>query len=177
MTRVGQIYRDSLVKTIKNNISENKSVFLLSYTKLSSPKISELRKDLKKVGASVHVAKNQLARLALKELNREPLAEKVEGQTAFVWSSDDAVAISKVLMKFTKEIETLKVRGGILDDGLLADKDVKTLSELPSREVLLAQLLGILQAPISRLLGAFNAKSQDLLSILKQYSEKKGGNK
>ena len=176
MTRVGEIYRSSMVKTIKDSVSDNKSVFVFSYSKLSSPKFSELRKDLRKAGASVRVTKSALARLALKELKQEPLAEKIEGQTAFVWSSDDAIAISKILMKFSKEIETLKVRGGILDESLLAVEDIKTLSELPSREVLLAQLLGILQAPVSRLLGAFNAKSRELLSILKQYSEKKGGN-
>jgi len=176
MTRVGEIYRSSMVKTIKDNISENQSVFLFNYSKLSSPKISELRKDLKKAGASVHVTKNKLARLALKELKQEPLADRIKGQTAFVWSSDDAVAISKILMKFSNEIETFNVRGGIVENSLLAVEDVKTLSELPPREVLLAQLLGILQAPVSRLLGAFNAKSRELLSILKQYSEKKGGN-
>jgi len=84
MKRVGVVYREAFVKNIRDHISENKSVFLLGYTKVSSPQISELRKDLKKAGAEVFVSKNALARIALKELHQEPLAEHVSGQTAFV---------------------------------------------------------------------------------------------
>lgn len=176
MKRVGEIYRDSLVKTIKKNVGDHDNIFLLSYSKLSSPQISELRKNLKKAGASVHVTKNALARLALKELNQEPLAEKIKGQTAFVWSPEDSSAISKILVKFAGDIATFNIQGGLLSNRLLEQKDIKQLSELPSREVLLAKLLGTIQAPVTRIMGAFNAKSRELLSIMKQLSEKKGGN-
>jgi len=176
MKRVGEIYRDSLVKTIKSHVSENENVFLLSYTKLSSSQIGELRKNLKKAGASVHVTKNALARLALKELQQEPLAEKIKGQTAFVWSSEDSSAISKILVKFSDDIATFSVQGGLLNNRILEQKDIKQLSELPSREVLLSKLLGTIQAPVTQIMGALNAKSRELLSIMKQLGEKRGGN-
>jgi len=176
MKRVGVIYREGFVKNIKEHISENKGVFLLSYTKLSSPQISDLRKDLRKAGADVFVSKNALARIALKEVEQEPLAEKISGQTAFVWTAADSAAISKILVKFAKDMKSVAVQGGILDGKLLTEGDVQRLSELPSREVLLSQLLGTIQAPLTRFAGALNAKSRDLLSILKQLGEKKGGN-
>ena len=176
MKRVGVVYREAFVKNIRDHISENKSVFLLGYTKVSSPQISELRKDLKKAGAEVFVSKNALARIALKELHQEPLAEHVSGQTAFVWTAADSAAVSKILVKFAKDRKTVAVKGGVLEGKLLSESDVHRLSELPSREVLLSQLLGTIQAPLTRFAGALNAKSRDLLSILKQLGEKKGGN-
>ncbi len=176
MTKVGQLYRQKLVNRIKDSLDKNSNVFVLSYSKLSGPKANDLRKSLKKAGADVFVAKNSLARLALKDLKHDSLAEKVSGQTAFIWSSSDAVEISKLLIKFTKDAETLKIQGGLLDGQILKQSDVKTLSDLPSREVLLSMLLSTLQSPLSRLASALNAKTQELLSILKQMSEKKGGN-
>ncbi|HLF17472.1 MAG TPA: 50S ribosomal protein L10 [Candidatus Omnitrophota bacterium] len=176
MKRVGQIYREALIKTVRDRINANKSIFVLSYTKLSSPRVSELRKDLKKAGANVFVSRNSLARIALKELKQEPLAERLSGQTAFVWSDADAAAISKILVKFAKECKTFAVQGGLLEGNLLDQAQVQRFSELPSREVLLAQLLGTIQAPLTRLAGVLNAKSREILSILKQLSEQKGGN-
>jgi len=176
MTRVGQLYRETLVNHIKEGVDENSNVFLISYSKVSSVQASELRKDLKKIGADVYVSKNSVAQIALKELEQKELAERIDGQTAFVWSTADSVAVSKILVKFSEDIKTVTVQGGLLDGRLIEEADVIKLSSLPSREVLLAQLLGTIQAPLTRLAGALNAKSRELLSILKQLSEKQGGN-
>lgn len=175
MKRVGQLYREVLANRIKDGLENKENAFLVSYTELSSIRISDLRKKLKEAGADVHVSRNTIAQKILKDLDHEKLAEKVSGQTAFVWSSADSAAVSKMLIDFTKECETFVVQGGLLDGRVLEQSDVKKLSELPPREVLLSTLLGTIQAPLTRLAGALNAKSRDLLSILKQYSEKKGG--
>ena len=175
---VGKLYREKLVKNIKTELSQNTSTFVLSYTNVSASKFGAFRKNLKKVGAKVHVSKNKIARIALKDAKFTDLADKTEGQTAFVWSNDSCVEISKTLVKFTEECKGVVVFGGLVEGRLLETKDVKRLSELPSREELLAKLLSLLQAPISRLLGALTAKPRDLLSILNQLKEKKekGGN-
>lgn len=175
MTRVGQLFREQLSKNLKDGLNNKKSVFILSYSRMKGLSLSNLRKDLKKAGADVFVAKNAITRLALKDLKHDALIDKVSDQTAVVLSDADSVEVSKVLVKFAKEFENLKVQGGLLEGRILEQGDVKKLSDLPSKEVLYAQLLGILQAPVSRLLGAMNGKSRELLSILKQYSEKKGG--
>ncbi|MCR4338174.1 MAG: 50S ribosomal protein L10, partial [Candidatus Omnitrophica bacterium] len=138
--------------------------------------IDDLRKKMRGVGARVYVSKNRIAQIALKDVKQEALAEHVENQTAFIWSNGDSVAISKALLDFVKGRENVLVKGGVLSGSLLQKEDVKRLSDLPSREVLLAQLLSTILSPLTRLAGAMNAKSQELLSILKQLSEKKGGN-
>jgi large subunit ribosomal protein L10 len=175
MKRVGQVYRDTLVNRIKDSVDKKNNTFLLSYTKLSGPQLNDLRKTLKKVGADVCVSKNAIAQIALKNLKHDRLADRVNGQTAFVWSDADSVEISKILIKFAKDIENIKLQGGLLEGKILEKDDVKKLSELPSKQVLLAMLLGTLQSPLTRLAGALNAKNRELLSILKQLSEKKGG--
>lgn len=176
MEKVGKILRSSLLKGIKDGVQHNQAVFLMSYSAVSSAEMDTLRKNLHRVGASIHVPKNRVAKLALKELENETLAKTIKGQTAFIWTSADAVTVSKALVKFAEKFETVKINGGLLDGALLEKGDVKRLSDLPAKEVLQAKLLGLLNAPASRLLNALNAKSRDLLSILKQYSEQKGGN-
>ncbi len=176
MTTVGKIYRTQFNNRIKDAIETNEGVFVVSFSNLSGLVLSDLRKDLKKAGASMFVSKNSIAENALKELGHDALADRVASQTAFVWTSADSAAVSKILVEFSKEKENVSVQGGLLDGRVLADADVKVLSDLPPREVLLSTLLGTIQAPLTRLAGALNAKSRDLLSILKQYSEKKGGN-
>ena len=141
---------------------------------MSGLQFNDLRKELLDAGADVTVSKNSLAKLALKELKYESLAEKVMGQSALVFADTDSVAVSKVLVKFAEACEDLIVQGGLIEGKELEKKDVKRLSDLPSREVLLSQLLATIQAPVANLLTALNAKSRELLSILKQYSEKKG---
>lgn len=176
MKKVGQLYRESLVEQIRNGVTKNDHMFLLSYSRLSGVRMNDLRKSLRQAGAHVSVMKNSIARLALKELKHDRLAGQVSDQTAFVWGGMDSAEVSKILIKFVKDAENIVVQGGLLQGSILEKGDVKTLSDLPSREILLTMLLGAIQSPLTRLAGALNAKTRELLSILKQLSEKKGGN-
>lgn len=176
MTRVGQVFRKQFVDDLTGDLGNNPNAFLLSYSKMNGNAIGELRKNLLKAGARMVVSKNRIAALVLKNMGKEDLAGAIEDQTAFVVSGKDAVDISKILVNYAKDFEFLKVKGGLLEGRILNKEDVQRLSDLPPRGVLQAQLLGIIQAPITRLMGAMNAKTRDLLSILKQYSEKRGGN-
>ena len=176
MGKVGTIFREGLVGSIKEGLSTNNSAFLLSYSAVNAAQMDALRKDLRKVGASVYVAKNRIAQLALRQVQQDALAQQVSGQTAFVWSQADAVAIAKALITFAEKAEGLSIQGGLLDGAVLVQQDVKRLAELPTREVLLSQLLQMMLSPLTRLAGALNGKTRDLLSVLKQLSEKKGGN-
>lgn len=176
MKRVGQLYREKLVSQIKEGIDGSSSVFLFRYSNISSGKINALRKNLRTSGASMFVSKNSIAKVALKELEIEKLSESVEGQTAFIWTNHDAVEISKILTEFTKECAEASVPGGLLEGRVLSQAQVVELSELPSKEILLAMLLAAIKSPLTRFASALNAKTRDLLSVLKQLSEKKGGN-
>ena len=175
MKKVGQFYRESLVQQVKDGVAKNDNIFLINYSKVSGIEMSDLRKNLRRTGAKVCVTKNSIARLALKEANQGTLADRVSGQTALIWGGADSSEISKVLIKFIKDAENIKIQGGLLQGRILEREDVQKLSELPSREVLLAMLLSAIQSPLTRLAGALNAKTRELISVLQQLSEKKGG--
>jgi large subunit ribosomal protein L10 len=173
--KIGKIYRNTLVTRIKEELKNSKSTFLVSYSALSASQLNVFRKDLKKIGARVYVSKNRIAEIALKEVKQDKLAGTIDRQTAFVWTDADSVEVSKLLVKFLKDFKGLAVQGGLVEGAYLAVEDVKRLSALPSREVLLSQLLTTMISPITGLQNALNSKTRDLLSIMKQLSEKKGG--
>lgn len=175
MMKVGTLYRQRMASSVKEGVSKKSSTFVVSYRGISSAKMNILRKDLKRKKAEVLVSKTSVARIALKEAKQENLAASIEGQMALILSNADASEVSKVLVNFAKSYEGFVVRGGILDGAFLTEEQIKTLSDLPSREVLLAKFLGTMSAPLTRFAGALNAKTRDMISILKQKSEK-GGN-
>ncbi|HOW35940.1 MAG TPA: 50S ribosomal protein L10 [Candidatus Omnitrophota bacterium] len=175
MKTIGKVLRENMVNRIKSGIDKDGSIFLISYSKISSGKMNDLRKALKKAGAKMYVSKNTIAAKALKDLKQDVLADRVHGQTAFVFCTGDSVEVSKALTNFAKTCEGLLFEGGLLSGKVLEKADIKRLADLPSREALLAMLLGTIQAPLTRFAGALTGKMQDLLSILKQLSEQKGG--
>src|SRR5271167_4462428 len=170
--KVGTLYRQRMADSVTAGVSKKSSTFVVSYRGISSAKMNVLRKDLKRKKAEVLVSKTSVARIALKEANQEGLADSIDGQMALILSNADASEVSKVLVNFAKNYEGFVVRGGVLDGAFLTEAQVKTLSDLPSREVLLAKLMGTMSAPLSRFAGALNGKTRDLISILKQKSEK-----
>ena len=175
MSGVGKLFRESMVNRVKESVEKRNSTFLLSYTGVSGPQMNSLRKGLKQVGADFYVSKKSIAQIALKGLKFDQLAEAVGGQTAFVWTDKDSAEVSRTLIKFTKECKGVLIQGGLLQGLLLEKTDIERLSDLPPKPVLLSKLLGTMQSPLIRLAGALNGKTRDLLSLLKQLSEKKGG--
>ncbi len=177
MTKIGQIYRQGVAANIREGVQNRSSVFLVSYSKVSSLQMDNLRKTLRRAGARMYVSKNTVARKTLQDLQFGTLADKIKGQTAFIWSDGDSAEISKTLTKFTKESAGVLIQGGLLQGKILEPADVKRLSDLPSREVLLTMLLGSLQSPLTGLLHALSGKTRELIYLLKQLSEKKEGGK
>jgi len=173
--KVGQLYRQSVSDSVTTGLTKKSNTFVVTWTAVTSSKMDSLRKDLKRKQADVLVSKASIARIAIKEAKHEGLANRIKGQMALVMSDSDASEVSKILVKFASTCEGFVVQGGLLDGAELSSEQVKTLSDLPSREVLLAKFIGTLQAPAVRFAGALNAKSRDFVSILKQKSEK-GGN-
>lgn len=175
MIKVGEILRKQMSSSITQGVSSKGNTFVVSFRGVSSAKMNVLRKDLKRNKADVLVAKTSVSRIALKEAKFEALSNYVDGQTALVLSDSDASEISKILVKFAKDAEGFLVQGGVLNGDVLSPDQIKTLSDLPSRDALLAKLMGTMSAPATRFAAALNAKTKDFMSILKQKSEK-GGN-
>jgi large subunit ribosomal protein L10 len=176
MMSVGKIYRDKVVKTIKDGIDGQEATIVVNYNKVSSGELSGLRKTLRQKKARMCASRNSLVKVALKGTDYSSLAEDLNGQTALIFTSADAAEIAKILVKFSEKNETFLVCGGVFQKGILTRQAVKRLSDLPSKEVVLGQILGALKAPATRLARSLNSKQTDLILILKQLSEKKGGN-
>ncbi|MDZ4242435.1 MAG: 50S ribosomal protein L10, partial [Candidatus Omnitrophota bacterium] len=168
MEKIGKLFRKSIANQIKDGVQKNKASFVVSFSGISAPQMNSIRKDFKKIGAQVSVTRNRIAALTLKELHQEQMAEGIARQTAFVWSNADSVEVSKALMKLLKAYENVKLHGGLVDGAQLGFDEVKRLSDLPSREVLLSTLLQVMLSPVTQLASDMNAKTRDLLSILKQ---------
>ncbi|MEI8011554.1 MAG: 50S ribosomal protein L10 [Candidatus Omnitrophota bacterium] len=176
MMKVGKIFREKVTKTLRDGIEKQQNVFIVNFVNTPSSVICSLRKVLQQKKAEVVLSRNSLARVAIQGTALASITDKIEGQTLFIWTNADPVEISKILIKFAEKNEKFAIRGGVVNSQLLGKDDVKRLSDLPAREVLVAQLLGTLQSPMTRLARTLNGKTVELLSILKQISEKRGGN-
>lgn len=148
---------DDLLKRV------NASPFLLvvDYTGLTVDKFAELRKRLSGTGAEIHVFKNNLVKKAAEKAGFPgELGDHLSGQSAFVTGVKEIFATAKVLKNFAAEFEKPVMKVGVLEGKLLDAATIKVLADLPSREVLYAQLLGVLQAPGSALARALKAKAE-----------------
>jgi len=128
--------------------------------------MQKFRRELKQAGGEYKVAKNTLTRRALKETTFDRLEEALVGPTGLVFAYGDPVAVTKVLVKFAEDNEKVSVKAGVLDSKLLQEAEIKELAKLPSREVLLAMLLGLLQAPATQLLRTMQEPGAQLVRLL-----------
>jgi large subunit ribosomal protein L10 len=150
-----------MIDNLLERVNASPFLFVVDYTGLKVDKFSELRKRLSTVGAEIHVFKNNLVRKATEKANYPAeLAVHLTGQSAFVTGEKDVCGTAKILKTFATEFTKPVMKGGVLDGNLLDTKTIQTLADLPSREVLLATLLGVLQGPASALARVLNAKAE-----------------
>lgn len=173
MTKLGQIFRQGLENQLKKNLDKKNNIFVLNYSGVASPVMSDLRKELKRQGACMVVVRNAIVKRALKEIKLDKLDAAVSGPMAFVYSDSDATGVSKTLVKFVKDHESSQLSGGVLQQNILSVDEIKRLAALPSREILLSMLLSAIQSPLSSLAYVLSAKTRELLYVLKQISKKK----
>ena len=176
MIKVGKVYRDQMVRTIRDGLDKSGTCVVVNFKSISSGDLSSLRKTLRQKKARMFASRNSLVKVAFKGTDFASLAENLSGQTAVIFTSADPAGIAKALVEFAKKNENFVFCGGVLDKSLLRKEDIKRIADLPAKEVLIAQLLGTLQSPMTRLARALNGKTTELILILKQLSEKRGGN-
>ena len=150
-------------KVVVGEISEKlkacKSMVVVSFTGITVEEVTELRNQFRANGVEYCVLKNTLVRRALHELNIEGLDDQLEGPSAFAFGMNDPVAPAKVVYDFIdkNKRDCISVKAGLMGTEIMDEKAVKALSLLPSREVLLARLVGSLKAPIANLVYALEA--------------------
>lgn len=165
--------KKEIVKELAEKIKSSKSIVFSDYKGLSVKDMTVLRKDLKKEGADFNVFKKTLMNIAFKEAGIDVDIKKLEGQVALAISSQDEVAAAKIIAKMAKANENIKMLGGILGTKELSCEEVKALAKLPSKEELLAKLVGSLNAPISGLVNVMAGNLRGLVNVLKAVAEAK----
>ena len=138
-----------VIEEVSAEVAKAQSIVIAEYRGLDVASVTVLRKTARESGVYLRVLKNSLARRAVAGTAFEPLAEQLTGPLIYGFS-EDAVAAAKVVADFAKTNDKLVIRGGVFGGKSLDVDGVKQLANIPSKEVLLAQLLGLMQSPISR---------------------------
>ncbi len=161
------------VEEIKELMSGSSAVFLSEYRGLSVPQQQKLRSALRDAGASYKVVKMTLARIAAQELGHEQFAEQMSGPTAITFADADAAAAAKALADFASDHEIFVLKAGLLGTEFMAPELVGELAKLPTRDVLLAKIAGVMQAPMVKAAGMFGSFTRDMAGMIGQLLEKK----
>ncbi len=140
---------------------------------LTVAEVSELRKNIREAGGSMHVYKNKLAQLALSNLEQPNCADVLAGPTAFIFCGADIAAPAKAVKVFAKAHDALEMKGGIVDGVQMSAEEAMAIADLPSKEVLLAMVLGTMQAPISSFMRVANGTVEGFARCCKQIAEQK----
>lgn len=143
--------KKQVVSDITEKLKSAKSVVLVEYKGLTVEKATELRNKCREAGVEYKVYKNTLMRFAFEELGYKDITAHLEGPNAIAISYDDEVAAARVTNDFAKENTSIEIKAGIAEGKVLGSEEVKELAGVPSREILLAQLAGVLQGNIRNL--------------------------
>lgn len=174
MKKISLIIKETSGSAIKENINApDASYFIIKYSGLSSADMSTLRQSLGDSGARLQVVKNSVARRVLKESGQETLVPSVEGPCGFVFTCDDAAAVSKTLCGFAKEHEPLKVEAGYLSGKPLTAEEVLELSKLPSKDMMRATTVMAIKAPITGFVMVLNQTLKKFVYCVEQIKQKK----
>ena len=161
-----------IVNNLADNVSRSTIIVATSYQGLLAKQLAELRNALAKAGIQYHVVKNTLIFRAADEAGKPELKEIVEGPVALAFGQADAVGLVKVLSQHIKATAiALQIKGGLLGDRVLDQEELTTLANLPSREVLIARLLGQMQAPVLTLHNILSYPLQGLLTVLQNRAQ------
>jgi large subunit ribosomal protein L10 len=155
------------VAEIKEHIQNASAMWLVSYSGLTVKQAQELRRSLKEAGAELKIYKNTLTRIALGELELPTMEELLEGPNGFVFATGEDIAPSaKVIKTFMKENPALEIVGGLVGDQIMDVEQVKAVADLPSREELIAKLLGTLNNPATKIVRVLSEPAASLARVL-----------
>ncbi len=164
----------NIVSDLSKELKDSSFVLVTDYQHMKVDDFSELRKRLAAAGAEVHVVKNSLLKRAMADSGLAPSNGELTGQTAVVTGAKDVAPVAKILKTFATEFKKAMLKLGFIDRAQVATKEIEKIADLPPREVVLAQLLGLIQAPATRLARMLNEPASSLARLLKAKSEKEG---
>ncbi len=173
--KYGRKVRELMIREMKGIFSGKKGFIISSIENVKASEIDELRKNMRRSGTRYMVIKNRLAKLALEEAGISELFDAVNEEKILGVGivEEDSVQVAKLLMQFSKKNKGFKVSTGYLEGQPLAAEKIKELSELPSRERLIAMVIGMMNAPITSFAGVLSSLLRNILYALNAVKEKK----
>jgi large subunit ribosomal protein L10 len=167
--------KEQLIAGYKEDLSRSNAIFMTDYRGLTVSQMESLRAKIREVGGSYSIVKNTLAVRALQDAGFPISEDLLQGPTAIGFAFEEVPAVAKALDDFAKESKILQIKGGVMEGKVLSANQVNSLASLPPREVVLAQLLGLLQQPGNRVAGVVNAAGNKLAATIKAYADKLEG--
>jgi large subunit ribosomal protein L10 len=165
--------KQELVTALATKLRRAPTVYVTDFTGLNVARISDLRRKLRAAGVEYVVVKNTLALRALKDAQVSGLDAHLGGPTALVLGGADPVAAAKVLADFAKEDQKPAIKAGLVEGRTVTPAEVKQLASLPSKAELMAQLGGVLQAPLAGFVGAMNGLLYMMVGALEALQTKR----
>lgn len=164
----------SIVSDLSEKLNGSPFLLVTDYQRMKVDQFGELRNRLAPTGAEVHVVKNSFLKRAMSASGLPDVAKELTGQTAVVTGQSDVAPVAKVLKAFAAEFKIATLKLGIVDRNVLSTAEVESLADLPPRETLQAQLLGVLLAPATKLVRILNEPGASLARLLNAKAEKEG---
>jgi large subunit ribosomal protein L10 len=166
--------KTSIVSELSETLKRSPFVLVTDYRGMKVANFSELRNRLTPAGAEVHVVKNNFLKRAMANSGFPDVGDQFGGQTAVVTGEADVAPVAKIFKTFASEFKLAALKIGFVDRAVLSTAELETLAELPAREILQAQLLGLLLSPATRLVRLLNEPAATLARLLKAKAEKEG---
>ena len=161
------------IDSLKDSFVKAESVILANYCGLTVGEMQDVRTKLRAASVQFRVAKNTLAKRAIKDTDSESLSDVFTGTTAIAFSYADPVAGAKVLSELVESYEALELKGGVLGNKLLSIADITALSKLPTKEVLLSQLLSVMNGPMTGFVRVLSGNQRSLVQVLSAIKDTK----
>lgn len=158
---------------IKEDLSKIQAMWVVDYRGLTVKESEALRRSIREADAVMKVYKNSLVELALKELDMPSMGDVLAGPSAFVFADGDPVASAKALKDFAKANENLVIKGGIMDGAFVDAEAVEKIAALPSREELIAKLLGTIQNPLQQIVRVLNGPMESFARVVGAIEDQK----
>ncbi|MDJ0733746.1 MAG: 50S ribosomal protein L10 [Nostocaceae cyanobacterium] len=168
--------KKQIVAELKESLSESTLALVIDYKGLTVAEITDLRRKLRPSGASCKVTKNTLMNIAIQEDEKwQPMSELLKDSSAFLLVKEDFSSAIKAYQEFQKATKKTELRGGVMDGQLLKEADVKALGDLPSKEQLMAQIAGALNALATKIAVGINEVPSSLARALQAHADKEKG--
>lgn len=158
--------KEQIVADLMEKLSRSKALIMTDYRGLNTSQMSELRSKLRRTETGFHVIKNSLVKLAMQETGLPWVESLFDGPTAIGFCYEEVADPAKVLVDYGRENELLSMRGGLLGDQLLDAVQIAELAALPSEDVLIAEVVTRISAPLVGLLNVLNRPLQNLVYVL-----------